>query len=311
MLNDLCNKKSKLALQGKLPAWLILLLCYSCAEHQEKKQVVQADLPIQQQATLPELHIRYHIAANHYKQFDSIYTMEQAAILLPLNRIDRSTLRRKDSLLIPDTFIFNWNIYSPFPQHLAILDSIDKILLFSYPVQAFAAYEKGTLAKWGPSSLGKKSTPTQTGLFHCNWKAKRTTSTVNDEWILDWYVNIDNKGGVSMHQYELPGYPASHACARLSEDDAKWVYEWIDQWKLSPNGQEVELYGTPVCIFGTYDFDKPLLRQLIKNREAFKVSRDTLDNVLRPLLPIIRQRQEDRRAYRAMEQENINVKETR
>ncbi|RPI72970.1 MAG: hypothetical protein EHM47_07060, partial [Ignavibacteriales bacterium] len=111
--------------------------------------------------------------------------------------------------------------YSPFPKHAEILDSVKKILIYSYPIQAFAAYEFGTLVRWGPTSLGKRSTPTPTGLFHTNWKAKRTISTVDSTWVLPWAFNLDNFAGVSIHQFDLPGYPASHACARMLDTDAE------------------------------------------------------------------------------------------
>jgi hypothetical protein len=124
-------------------------------------------------------------------------------------------------------------------------------------------------------------------------------STVNDEWILDWYVNIDNHSGVSMHEYELPGYPASHACARLSEEDAKWIYHWADGWKLSPNGQQIEFYGTPVYIFGTYDFDRKLLHNITIQDKAVTLPADSLDNILRPILPVILKRQLDRKLLSA------------
>jgi lipoprotein-anchoring transpeptidase ErfK/SrfK len=95
-------------------------------------------------------------------------------------------------------------------------------LLISYPIEAFGAYEQGKLVRWGPTSLGKKSTKTPTGLFFTNWKSKETISTEDSSWILKWYFNLVNSTGVSIHQYGLPGYPASHACARLYEEDAKW-----------------------------------------------------------------------------------------
>jgi len=37
---------------------------------------------------------------------------------------------------------------------------------------------------------------------------------------------------VSFHKFDLPGYPASHGCVRLPEEDAKWIYDWADHWTL-------------------------------------------------------------------------------
>jgi hypothetical protein len=52
----------------------------------------------------------------------------------------------------------------------------------------------------------------------------------------------------------LPGYPASHACARLLSEDAKWIYYWADQWILTADGESIIAYGTPVIIYGVYNF---------------------------------------------------------
>src|SRR6185436_9183186 len=120
-----------------------------------------------------------------------------------------------------------------------------------------AAYDSGRLVRWGPTSTGKRATPTPAGLFFANWKAKQTRSTENDEWILNWYFNFDNARGVSFHEYAMPGYPASHACVRLLAEDAKWIYDWADQWKVSRNGRGVIRWGTPVVVFDDYDYKAP------------------------------------------------------
>ena len=58
-----------------------------------------------------------------------------------------------------------------------------------------------------------------------------------------------------MHQYDLPGRPASHGCVRLLEVDAKWVFHWGEGWTLGAGGpQDIIQNGTPVLIIGNYDF---------------------------------------------------------
>ncbi len=59
-----------------------------------------------------------------------------------------------------------------------------------------------------------------------------------------------------MHQYELPGLPASHACVRLLEHDAMWIYQWGQGWTLDSKGQLVQP-GTPIVILGSYAFGAP------------------------------------------------------
>ena len=133
---------------------------------------------------------------NVYKELLEKFDTAGVEIILALNRVDRNTIRKLDSLVIPDTILININYYSPFPQHVDLLEKVSKMLIISQKQQAFAAYEYGSLIKWGPSSTGKRSTPTPNGLFHTNWKSKKTISTINEEWILKWYFNLDNFDGI-------------------------------------------------------------------------------------------------------------------
>jgi hypothetical protein len=106
-------------------------------------------------------------------------------------------------------------------------------------------------------------------------------STFDDEWNLRWNFNIENKLGVGFHQYSLPGYPASHSCLRLQEEDAKYLYTWADQWKLDKD--TITLKGTPVIVFGTYDFDaaKPWLK-LAMDATALNISEQQIQEITKP-----------------------------
>lgn len=239
--------------------------------------------------------INYHLIStkdssiwlHSLKAGDTLHT------LLVLNRVDHKNLFRLDTLVVPDSFGQGIEVYSPFPQSISELQSVHKILYVSHYAQAFAVYEKGELIKWGPASLGKKSTPTPTGLFFTNWKAKKTISTVDPSWIMEWYFNLANFEGVSMHQYALPGYPASHACIRLSRDDAYWLYHWADQWILDQS--KISIYGTPVIIFGSYPFGqrKPWFL-LSTNSKALTISENEIIKVTDEFLPTIMDRQAKR-----------------
>lgn len=180
-------------------------------------------------------------------------------ILLALNRVSERHLFRLDSLIVPDTFLSDLKDYAPFPRALDSVRDVKKIIFISNSIQAFGAYENGALIRWGPVSLGKVSTPTKNGLYYTNWKSKRAVSTIDEAWIMNWYFNLDNFKGVSLHEYDLPGFPASHSCARMLEKDAKWIYYWADQWILSSNSR-IAGYGTPVIIYGSYPYaaEKPL-----------------------------------------------------
>lgn len=223
---------------------------------------------------------------------------EQLQIVLAVNRTDKTNLAKMDSIIIPGDLTGDIVFYLPFPLEVPSLIPINKIIFFSYATQTFAAYEKGELIYVGPTNMGRKKDPTPTGLFYTNWKAEKTTSTFNDEWDLRWNFNIANKAGVGWHQYELPGYPASHSCLRLQEKDAKYLYTWADQWILKDN-QTILFKGTPVIVFGKYDFDapKPWL-QLIGNPKALNISPSEIEKITKPYLNSIlsEQKKKEKRA---------------
>lgn len=221
---------------------------------------------------------------------------EGLTLVLKINRLDLKHVRQGEALIIPDP-TNDLLAVSPFPLELEPARTLPKLLLVSRRVQAFGAYESGKLVHWGPTSTGKKATPTPAGLYHTNWKAKQTISTVSNEWVLPWYFNLDNFGGISFHQYELPGYPASHSCVRLLEVDGTWIYNWADQWILSPDGYKRLAYGTPVIIFGDYAYGKkPPWKQLLDDPRAANVSAQELEEALGKHWPVIQARQQERAA---------------
>lgn len=211
----------------------------------------------------------------------------QRHIILTLNRIDADHVTKKDTLIVPDNLQTDLMAYSPYPHELPFLKEVKKILFFSYPLEAFAAYENGQLVRWGATNMGRKKDPTPTGFFNTNWKAEQTTSTFNDEWDLKWNFNIQNKAGVGFHQYAMPGYPASHSCLRLMEDDAKYLFNWADQWVLASK-EHVLAKGTPVVVFGNYPFGsrKPWLA-LLNDPHTLDIKEADLEALVSPHLPQI------------------------
>lgn len=188
------------------------------------------------------------------------FTPEQIAVLEMLNRRDTAHLLRGDphgsGLLVPLTWAEDILVYSPFPASWPSTAGAAKALVVSQPLQAFAAYEHGELVRWGPVSTGRQNTPTPEGRYNLTWRSRQRRSTDNQEWLLEWYFNFVNERGVSFHLFELPGYPASHACVRLLLRDAQWIYNWGEQWTLDEHRQ-MKVPGTPVWILGTYSFGKP------------------------------------------------------
>jgi len=221
-------------------------------------------------------------------------TQQQYNIVLALNRTDSAHLAKMDSIIVPNDAGGDIEFYLPFPLHVAKLEAVDKILFFSYPTQSFAAYENGELVYAGQTNMGRKNDTTPTGLFFTNWKAEKTTSTFNDEWDLRWNFNIENKLGVGFHQYELPGYPASHSCLRLTEKDARYLYDWAEQWIMDKQ-EKLLAKGTPVIVFGTYNFKaaKPWL-QLVNDPHALDISEAIIDEQATAFLTEIIKEQDNR-----------------
>ncbi|MCW2119213.1 L,D-transpeptidase [Flavobacterium sp. 7A] len=208
-------------------------------------------------------------------------------IVMDANRTDKLNLAKMDSIIVPNKLDGKREDYLPFPLQVQALKNVDKIIFFSYPTQTFAAYKNGKLAYTGPTNMGREKDPTPTGLFFTNWKAEKTNSTFNDEWELKWNFNIENKLGVGFHEYQLPGYPASHSCLRLQENDAKYLYEWANQWVLADK-ENVKAKGTPVIVFGEYPFKgkKPWL-QLLTTPKSFEISEDEITQLVAPKMEMI------------------------
>ena len=195
------------------------------------------------------------------------FTPEQIDIIEKLNRRDREHLIRTDppapGIVVPATWEQDEPAYSPFPAEWPAAVDTPKYLVVHQPMQAFAAYEYGKLVKWGPVSSGRKETATPPGSYNLTWRSRSRRSTDNDAWLLEWYFNFINERGISFHQFDLPGYAASHACVRLLKRDAQWVYAWGEQWQLSADKRKVEVPGTPVLIIGEFGHGKPGLWTLL------------------------------------------------
>lgn len=226
------------------------------------------------------------------------YGEDGVKLILALSRVDEKLFRKADTLIVPSVMA-NILSFSPFPFIIEQARDIPKLILISRKLQAIAAYEHGTLVHWGPTSTGRREKPTPEGLFSMNWKAKKTTSTIDDDWVLPYYFNFNNKEGVALHQFEMPGYPASHACVRLWESDAKWFFYWGDQWVLDQEGRFVA-HGTPVIVFDEFRWGKrKTWRGLLENSNSARVTQNEVDNLMEKYLPNIKERTEKRETYLA------------
>lgn len=183
------------------------------------------------------------------------FSASQIELLEKLNRADRMHLPRLDHLVVPNRWDADELEYAPLPREVAELAPHPKALVVHQPLQVFGGYEHGRLVRWGPVSSGRQAHPTPSGKFHLNWRSRGRHSTVNPSWYMEWYWNFHNTRGLALHQYAMPGQPASHACIRLLERDARWLYGWGEGWKLDERGWAARTPGTPFWILGSYDFD--------------------------------------------------------
>ena len=188
------------------------------------------------------------------------FTDDQIAVLEKLNRRDREHLIRTDppvpGLVVPTTWDVDPLAYSPFPLDWPAAVTHATFVVVHQPGQAFAAYEFGKLVRWGPVSTGRRETATPAGAFNLTWRSRKRTSTDNDAWVLEWYFNFVNSRGISFHQFDLPGYAASHACVRMLQRDAQWLYQWGVQWQLSADRRTIAVPGTPVLVIGAFGHGK-------------------------------------------------------
>jgi len=252
----------------------------SCRQQQPAGTQISPKMPPPRYATIKTTY-RMLATEDSIRSIAKVRTNDEQRIIMAVNRADLANLTRMDSIIVPDNLQGNIQQYSPFPQQVSALQQVSKIVFFSYPAQYFGAYEHGQLVYSGPTNMGREKDKTPTGLFYTNWKAEETRSTFNDEWELKWNFNIENKEGVGWHQYAMPGYPASHSCLRLLEEDARYLFTWADAWKLK--GDDIVAYGTPVIVFGSYPFGstKPWL-QLTVNPDALAISAQQLESEVRP-----------------------------
>jgi lipoprotein-anchoring transpeptidase ErfK/SrfK len=74
------------------------------------------------------------------------------------------------------------------------------------------------------STAGVPGYFTPTGIFHIYSKQIMSWSNLFDTWLpyADYFT-----GGYAFHEYpDVPGYPASHGCIRISDGDAQVVWQF-------------------------------------------------------------------------------------
>lgn len=210
-------------------------------------------------AASPGQPVSYHLESSSKL---ASYTSGQQALLTKLNHADSAHLSGLKSIIVPNRWDADELRFSPLPQEVPELSGEKKAVIVDVAAQVFGAYESGRLVRWGPVSTGDRSHQTPAGVYHLNWQSPLHVSSENPTWILRWYFNFESSRGMGLHQYALPGRPASHGCIRMLVADAKWLYQWGERWKLGDGWGDVIEPGTLVLVLGRYDFQsrQPWLR---------------------------------------------------
>jgi hypothetical protein len=130
--------------------------------------------------------------------------------------------------------------------------------------QTLVAYEDDKPVFATLISTGLETTETNLGYFNV-W-ARLPTDRMSgaagapnayDLQTVPWVMYFD--GSISLHGtywHDFFGYRRSRGCVNLSISDARWVFNWMEQAELNPNGELVN----PVYVFTSGEYGEPPAR---------------------------------------------------
>ena len=105
-------------------------------------------------------------------------------------------------------------------------------IIVSIADQRISLYENGALIAQSSVSTGVERHPTPLGVFSVIGKKKWHRSNIYSGAPMPYMQRI-TWSGIALHAGDLPGYPASHGCIRLSHEFA------IRLWRLTKSGTRV------------------------------------------------------------------------
>ncbi len=173
--------------------------------------------------------------------------------VLRFNRIDRRHAVPGICLKVPER-LDDIRDFTPLPRNYppAEADADAKLILVDLSEQFLGAYEHGQLVFSAPITTGFRSDVTPTGRFRVTayqrhhrssmYRVEHSTEYYPMTYGLRFYIN---RYGISywIHGRDLPGYPASHGCIGLYDeemqkevyhvpaqpelDDARKLFEWV------------------------------------------------------------------------------------
>ncbi len=106
------------------------------------------------------------------------------------------------------------------------------LIIISVADQRISLYDNGTLLARSSVSTGVKDHPTPLGVFSVIGKSRWHRSNIYSGAPMPYMQRI-TWSGIALHAGDLPGYPASHGCIRLTHDFA------IRLWHLTKRGTRV------------------------------------------------------------------------
>lgn len=191
------------------------------------------------------------------------------------NRIDRRHAQPGREIKVPNR-LDEVAAFTPLPSRYPAGLQEAKLIVVDLTEQFLGAYEQGVLRFSFPIASGEPDNPTPEGDFHitaahrahqsCLYTIEGTDVPYPMQYALRFYINPE---GVSywIHGRDLPGYPASHGCIGLSDEqmqlqyyglpfrprlnDAKRLYEWVVENLADVGAVQTLSNGPRVVIQGT------------------------------------------------------------
>ncbi len=205
-----------------------------------------------------------------------------------INRKDINFYHVGDTVMMPDTIVKDLRAYSCFPRLYPGANNVSKLILISNPLQSYACYDSGRLVRFAATNTGTERKPTFPGRYALNWRQRLRHSSLDSSWVLPFTWNFHLNAGSAFHQFDMPGRPVSHSCARQFMADAEWLYKWGKGASKDSAGNMIPMTGTPVIILGMFDYTRKSggpWREILSNQQVIDIPVDPMA-VEEALIPI-------------------------
>ena len=194
--------------------------------------------------------------------------------VLRFNRIDRRHIYPGVRIKVPAD-LRQVHDFTPMPKRYRPADEFPKFILVNLTEQFLGAYEHGKLVLSFPIASGKSTDPTPDGLFKVTAYDRLHSSSVYDiegtrtpypmHYALRFFITAQ---GVAdwIHGRDIPGYPASHGCIGLYDEQMQKEYygdprhpilesaRTLFEWAIAPHPDDRRFHdlanGPPVLIIG-------------------------------------------------------------